>query len=83
MTTTDWIHGNDLASNEGATGGGFSSVFRAPAWQAADLARYKQSNRGVPDVAADADPETGYDVRVDGSPVVLGGTSAVAPLWSG
>ena len=38
--------------------------------------------RGVPDVAGDADPETGYDVRVDGTDTVIGGTSAVAPLWA-
>ena len=38
--------------------------------------------RGVPDVAADADPATGYRIRVDGQEIVLGGTSAVAPLWA-
>jgi len=38
--------------------------------------------RGVPDVSGDADPETGYEVRVDGSDSVFGGTSAVAPLWA-
>jgi kumamolisin len=37
--------------------------------------------RGLPDVAG-ADPETGYEVRVDGLNMVIGGTSAV-PLWSG
>jgi kumamolisin len=36
----------------------------------------------VPDVAADADPRTGYQVLVDGSRLVIGGTSAVAPLWA-
>jgi kumamolisin len=39
--------------------------------------------RGVPDVCGDADPETGYKIRVDGSDTVIGGTSAVAPLWAG
>ena len=38
---------------------------------------------GVPDVAGDADPESGYQVLVDGKSMVIGGTSAVAPLWSG
>jgi kumamolisin len=33
-------------------------------------------------VAGDADPATGYRVRVDGTETVIGGTSAVAPLWS-
>ena len=39
--------------------------------------------RGVPDVCGDADPVTGYDVLVDGQASVIGGTSAVAPLWAG
>ncbi len=39
--------------------------------------------RGVPDVAGNADPETGYNVVVDGQQAVIGGTSAVAPLWAG
>ena len=37
----------------------------------------------MPDVAGDADPATGYQVRVDGQNFVIGGTSAVAPLWAG
>ena len=36
----------------------------------------------MPDVAADADPQTGYNVSVDGQKAVIGGTSAVAPLYS-
>ncbi len=38
--------------------------------------------RGVPDVAGNADPQTGYQIRVDGQLYVFGGTSAVAPLWA-
>ena len=41
------------------------------------------TKRGVPDISGDADPESGYVVRVDGSNTVIGGTSAVAPLWAG
>jgi kumamolisin len=37
----------------------------------------------VPDVAGDADPNSGYQIRVDGQDTVIGGTSAVAPLWAG
>jgi kumamolisin len=37
----------------------------------------------VPDVAGDADPATGYTIRVDSQTTVIGGTSAVAPLWAG
>jgi kumamolisin len=70
---------NDGAQG-GAGGGGYSTVFDRPAWQAAVVT---QAFRGVPDVAGDADPETGYNVRVDGKNMVVGGTSAVAPLWAG
>ena len=72
---------NELAANEGATGGGVSALFPLPAWQA--NANVPAGGRGVPDVAGDADPSTGYQVRVDGQSMVIGGTSAVAPLWAG
>jgi kumamolisin len=64
----------------GATGGGISSFFPRPNWQANANTK---NGRGVPDVAGDADPETGYIIRVDGKTMVIGGTSAVAPLWAG
>jgi kumamolisin len=73
----------------GATGGGVSSVFALPAWQdGLQLTRTAGgtsalTSRGVPDVSGDADPQTGYQVRVDGQDLVFGGTSAVAPLWAG
>jgi kumamolisin len=68
----------------GATGGGFSVHFPLPKWQAAvKVPAPAKPGRGVPDVAGDADPATGYQVRVDGHTLVFGGTSAVAPLWSG
>ena len=71
---------------EGATGGGVSQVFPLPAWQqSANVPNSPtgQPGRGVPDVAGDADPTTGYNVVVDGNGTVIGGTSAVAPLWAG
>jgi kumamolisin len=79
---------NDGAEG-GASGGGVSTVFALPAWQSG--LKFTSSTgqtqalamRGVPDVSGDADPETGYAVRVDGSDTVIGGTSAVAPLWAG
>ena len=79
---------NELANNEGATGGGISDVFPLPSWQngagVPPSANPSQNiGRGVPDVAGDADPTTGYVTRVDGQPDVIGGTSAVAPLWAG
>jgi kumamolisin len=77
---------NELSANEGATGGGVSEVFALPSYQQSAKVPAAPNGfvgRGVPDVAADADPESGYNVVVDGQPLVLGGTSAVAPLWAG
>jgi kumamolisin len=78
---------NEQANNEGATGGGVSKLFPIPSYQAsAKVPVQPETNfagRGVPDVAGDADPVTGYQVRVDGKNLVIGGTSAVAPLWAG
>lgn len=77
---------NELASNEGATGGGVSGFFAIPTYQAQAKVPKSPSGfvgRGVPDVSGDADPRTGYNVVVDGSATVIGGTSAVAPLWAG
>jgi kumamolisin len=79
---------NDGAQG-GATGGGISNFFPQPTYQeglsvALTAGGTKPlTNRGVPDVAGDADENTGYDIRVDGSNTVIGGTSAVAPLWAG
>ena len=79
---------NDGAQG-GASGGGASSVFALPAWQDGLEVRRTAGGttpltmRGVPDVCGDADPETGYQVRIDGTDTVIGGTSAVAPLWAG
>jgi kumamolisin len=69
----------------GASGGGVSSVFPIPPWQMkANVPKPPTSGggRGVPDVAGDASPETGYNVLFDGQSAVVGGTSAVAPLWA-
>ncbi len=77
---------NDLSRGFGATGGGVSAVFARPGYQRAarvPAGPRRRTGRGVPDVAADADPETGHLVRVDGRWLRLGGTSAVAPLWAG
>jgi kumamolisin len=83
---------NEIVWNEGvsggATGGGISDVFDLPNWQAnANVPPSANPGgrigRGVPDVAGDADPVTGYRVLVDGKQLTIGGTSAVAPLWAG
>jgi kumamolisin len=72
--------------NGGATGGGVSNTFALPGWQTnAKIPKPTTTTggRGVPDVAGNADPNTGYTIRVDGQTMVIGGTSAVAPLWAG
>jgi kumamolisin len=69
----------------GAGGGGVSDTFGQPAWQAnagVPKTHGGGAGRGVPDVAGNADPATGYQVLVDGQQAVIGGTSAVAPLWA-
>ena len=62
-----------------------------PEFSQADLSVFRHSSsqptgtgggRGVPDVAGDADPATGYQIRCKGANTVVGGTSAVAPLWA-
>jgi kumamolisin len=81
QSETVWNSG----SSGGATGGGVSDVFDQPAWQANAGVPARPgggTGRGVPDVAADADPATGYQVLIDGQQQVIGGTSAAAPLWA-
>jgi kumamolisin len=77
---TVWNNNPGKANGEG-TGGGYSTVFHpTPAWQ---IGAPHGPGRMVPDVAANADPETGYNVVVDGSVCAIGGTSAVAPFYAG
>jgi kumamolisin len=86
-TVTSETVWNELANNEGAGGGGVSDVFPVPSWQASagvpTISGSSATGRGVPDVAGNADPVTGYLVVVDGQQQPIGGTSAVAPLWAG
>jgi kumamolisin len=82
VSETVWNDG----SSGGATGGGVSNVFPLPTWQdgfGVPQPSVSAGGRGVPDVSGDADPDTGYNIRVDGENAVFGGTSAVAPLWAG
>lgn len=77
----------DQGAGNGASGGGVSETFPLPAYQASanvpvsvNPSHFK--GRGVPDISGDADPATGYQIRVDGRSAVFGGTSTVAPLWA-
>lgn len=58
----------DDSDTQSATGGGVSKHF---------------PGRDVPDIAGNADPDSGYKILIDGSSYVIGGTSAVAPLMLG
>jgi kumamolisin len=84
---------NETAANEGAGGGGVSDVYALPSWQAdagvparaggsGSGSGSGSGGRGVPDVAGNADPVTGYQIYSGGKAQVVGGTSAVAPLWA-
>ena len=69
-----------------ATGGGVSEVFPQPDWQSGvniPMGKDGRRGRGIPDVAANASPKSGYRVYVQGREMVVGGTTAVAPLWAG
>jgi kumamolisin len=81
-----WNDSPGQTNGEG-TGGGYSTIFPVQSFQIGVPAPPANSTFGkgrmVPDVAADADPNTGYDVVVHGSTTVVGGTSAVAPLYAG
>jgi kumamolisin len=72
----------------GVTGGGISDVFDIPSWQAgASLPPSanpgNRRGRGVPDIAGNASPFSGYPILVEGGPQTASGTSAVAPLYAG
>jgi kumamolisin len=82
VVNSEVVWNNGVGS--GATGGGVSDAFGLPSWQTTVGVPTLpgRPGRGVPDVAANADPQTGYQVLVDGQKLVFGGTSAVSPLWA-
>jgi kumamolisin len=99
ITATATSITSEVVWNDGpndGTGGGVSRFFSLPSFQTADD-RQKAVDpagpimRGVPDVAGDAAPASGYRVLCDGQSFPdaaqgvppVGGTSAVAPLWAG
>ncbi|MFN2460686.1 MAG: protease pro-enzyme activation domain-containing protein [Candidatus Velthaea sp.] len=80
QTETVW---NELRNHAGATGGGVSRINPKPAVQRS----LPIAGRGVPDVAGDADPRTGYAIVAPAAHgkfnvALVGGTSAVAPLYA-
>jgi kumamolisin len=86
--TTNTIHSETTwnVGSGGATGGGVSGVFDLPPWQQAAGVPPRfgttEQARGLPDVAANADSTTGYQIRLHGKSGCVGGTSAATPLWA-
>jgi pseudomonalisin len=80
-TTQADVYQTEIAWNAG--GGGISPVEKAPAWQSGVVPTAAAGLRGVPDVAFDADPNTGALIYVSGTPEQIGGTSLSSPLALG
>ena len=74
---------SDSANSSGG-GGGLSTIYSQPSWQTGPGVQNSYSNgmREVPDVSADADPNSGYSIYSAGQWTVYGGTSCAAPLWA-
>lgn len=86
LSLQNGLHESVWNAVEGASGGGFSRFFPMPDYQKQLAASWQsQSNgrRGVPDVAADADPATAMADTIRGKWTLFGGTSAATPLWAG
>jgi kumamolisin len=88
-TATTEVVWNDTPgkTNGEGTGGGYSTIFPKQGFQVgappAPANTPYGKGRMVPDVSAEADPNTGYEVYVHGNATIVGGTSAVAPLCAG
>jgi len=81
---TAWACSNAVAcNNNGGTGGGASSTESAPSWQTASGVLSTSTRRGVPDIAFDADPNSGALTIVNGKTTQYGGTSLATPIFVG
>jgi subtilase family serine protease len=82
LTNADGSYDTEISWNAG--GGGVSAFEGSPNWQASQVSLLGTANlRGVPDVAMDADPNSGATVYVNGTPEAVGGTSLSSPLALG
>jgi len=86
--TEETVWNNNPGQTDGSgSGGGYSTIFPVQAFQIGAPPPPKGSTAGkgrmVPDVTGDGDPNTGYEIVVHGQQTVVGGTSAVAPLYAG
>jgi len=67
---------------ETGSGGGASQFYPIPDYQKSVSEAAGHGFRQVPDVAADADPNSGFAIVFLGQDGEAGGTSAAAPLWA-
>jgi kumamolisin len=79
-----------------ATGGGISERYSVPPYQSLQTGLANQASlndgqfrRGIPDIAANASPNSGYpftlegETQINGAPVIAWGTSIVSPMYAG
>jgi kumamolisin len=78
VSETVWNNG----LGKGAGGGGVSNVWPIPSWQTNISTAFSKTNRNVPDISLNANPNTGYAVFYNGQWTIYGGTSCAAPLWA-
>jgi kumamolisin len=76
----EWAWGSPIDQSGG--GGGVSQFYAAPSYQTNEKQSIAHGLRQVPDVAADADPSTGFHIIFGGKDTQAGGTSAATPLWA-
>jgi len=69
--------------DQSGSGGGASQFYPVPAYQQGVAQANGHGLRQVPDVAANADPATGFHIVFGGRDGQVGGTSAATPLWAG
>jgi subtilase family serine protease len=84
LSETLWKWNGSTTSPEGG-GGGISQLYKQPTWQTGPGVTTSASTgfREEPDVAAVADPNTGYEIIAGGEAAAIGGTSGATPLWAG
>ncbi len=70
--------GDGRPGDEGG-GGGYDPTVPIPSWQQGIIPS-SAPGRGVPDTAANADPNSGWQISANGSWTVVGGTSASSPF---
>jgi len=87
VTTTGAYAGEtawDGTLEQAGGGGGLSLDYKRPTWQVGPgvANQFSTGMRQLPDVAAAADPWSGWDTYTDGAMTVAGGTSAATPFWA-